>query len=224
MHSLWSSLFRNNISGWHTAQVPRDDLHFFLSKQYLNPSTLLPLPLPTPPRPSMENAEFSAGDIGDFGPSRNRQLTKFPQAEISGRKLLRPKPLESVPQFCLPLPSPSPSNKAGWAFKVNCSGINLCYCLPVTVLVVVVVSSEARVPTGYNKLWNTDFVWFCNEVVICVGKLIRSDEQFVSTSCCLFNILQGDRFTIIAHMVFPFHLCFSIWSKSFILYFVWYDL
>ena len=52
----------------------------------------------------------------------NLRPKKTPQAEISGgisgRKLLRPKPLESVPpppQF-LPLP-PSPSNKAGWAYR-----------------------------------------------------------------------------------------------------------
>ena len=51
----------------------------------------------------------------------NLRPKKTPQAEISGvisgRKLLRPKPLESVPpQFFLPLP-PSPSNKAGWAYR-----------------------------------------------------------------------------------------------------------
>ena len=50
----------------------------------------------------------------------NLRPTKTTQAEISGgisgRKLLRPKPLESVPpQFFLPLPSPS--NKAGWAYR-----------------------------------------------------------------------------------------------------------
>ena len=50
----------------------------------------------------------------------NLRPTKTHQPEISGRKLLRPKPLESVPQFVLPLPSISPSNKAGWAFTVNC--------------------------------------------------------------------------------------------------------
>ena len=41
------------------------------------------------------------------------------QAEICGRKLLGPKPLESVPQFFCPShpPHPSPSNKAGWAHR-----------------------------------------------------------------------------------------------------------
>ena len=56
----------------------------------------------------------------------NLRPKKTPQAEISGgisgRKLLRPKPLESVPPqfFCPsppPLPPPSPSNKAGWAYR-----------------------------------------------------------------------------------------------------------
>ena len=50
----------------------------------------------------------------------NLRPKKTPQAEISGgisgRKLLRPKPLESVPPQFLPLP-PSPSNKAGWAYR-----------------------------------------------------------------------------------------------------------
>ena len=42
----------------------------------------------------------------------NLRSTKTPQAEISGRKLLRPKPLQSVPQcFC---PSPSPSFQKSW--------------------------------------------------------------------------------------------------------------
>ena len=68
----------------------------------------------------------------DFGPGRNHQLTKA-QAEISGRrKLLRPKsPDENSSgrslwkvflNFFAP-PSPSPSNKTGWAYTVNCSGI-----------------------------------------------------------------------------------------------------
>ena len=92
-------------------------------------STSPPPPASSPspfqgPALSLKNAEFSAGDrIGDFGPGRNLRPTKTPQDEISGRKLLRPKPLESVPHFFCPLPSPSPSNKAGWAFTVNCSGI-----------------------------------------------------------------------------------------------------
>ena len=51
----------------------------------------------------------------------NLRPKKTPQAEISGgisgQKVLRPKPLESVPpQFFLPLP-PSLSNKAGWAYR-----------------------------------------------------------------------------------------------------------
>ena len=53
----------------------------------------------------------------------NLRPKKTPQAEISGvisgRKLLRPKPLESVPPqfFCPSPPPPSPSNKAGWAYR-----------------------------------------------------------------------------------------------------------
>ena len=85
---------------------------------------LFPSPASSPQPPqgsalSLKKAEFSDGDIGDFSPGRNLRTTKTPQAEISGRKLLRPKPLESVPQFF----RPSLSNKAGWAFTVNCSGI-----------------------------------------------------------------------------------------------------
>ena len=53
-------------------------------------------PPPPPPRPFLENAEFSPGDIGDFGPGRNLRPTKTLQVEISERKLLRPEPLESV--------------------------------------------------------------------------------------------------------------------------------
>ena len=102
--------------------MPRDDLHFTLTEQYLNP-LINPRPFPPPPRHSLENVEFSAGDIEDFGQGRNLRPTKTPQAEISGRKHLRPKPLESIPQLFLPLPFPS--NKAGWAFPVNCSEITL---------------------------------------------------------------------------------------------------
>ena len=99
-------------------------------KVHSNCVLLSPPPLPPPPPPqgqtlSLENAEFSAGDIGDFGTGRNLRPTKTPQAEISGRKLLRPKPLESVPQFFFAPPSPPPLQiKFGWAFTVNCSGIN----------------------------------------------------------------------------------------------------
>ena len=32
-----------------------------------------------------------------------------------------------VPQFSAHLPPPPPSNKAGWAFTVNCSGIIIIY-------------------------------------------------------------------------------------------------
>ena len=53
--------------------------------------------------------------------SRIQRFEISAQAKISGsRKLLRPKPLESVPQFfCLIFfcPSPSLSNKAGWAYR-----------------------------------------------------------------------------------------------------------
>ena len=51
--------------------------------------------------------------------------TKTPQAEISGRKILRPKPLESVPQFFLPLPSPPLQIKLGGPIAVNCSWIKI---------------------------------------------------------------------------------------------------
>ena len=101
----------------------------------VNPPPSHPLPLlpsSSHPLPSLENAKFSAGDIGDFGPGQNLRPKKTPQTKISERKLFRPKPLESVPQFfCLNffasifLPLPSPSNKAGWAFTVNCSEINI---------------------------------------------------------------------------------------------------
>ena len=97
----------------------------FFFKFHSNFVLLSPPPPPPPPQGptlSLENAEFSAGD---FGTGRNLRPMKTPQAEISGRKLLRPKPLESVPQFFCPSLSPSSSsNKAGWAFTVNCSGIN----------------------------------------------------------------------------------------------------
>ena len=43
------------------------------------------------------------------------------QAEICGRKLLRPKPLESVPQFFCP--SPPLKIRLGGPIAVNCSGI-----------------------------------------------------------------------------------------------------
>ena len=69
---------------------------------------------------SREPRSKSPADKNSSG--RNLRPTKTPEAEISGQKLLRPKPLESVPQF-FPLPLSSPSNKAGWAITVNCSGI-----------------------------------------------------------------------------------------------------
>ena len=59
----------------------------------------------------------------------NLRPKKTPQAEISGvisgRKLLRPKPLESVPpQFFCPSPLPPPLQiKLGGPIAVNCSGI-----------------------------------------------------------------------------------------------------
>ena len=65
----------------------------------------------------------------------NLRPKKTPQAEISsvisGRKLLRPKPLESVPpQFFLPLPLPPPLQiKLGGPIAVNCSGIKNYYYL-----------------------------------------------------------------------------------------------
>ena len=104
--------------GWHVRHLrpgfPND------KSEPVNPPLSPPLPFPPfppPPRPSLENVEFSAGN---FDPGRNLRSTKTLKAEISGRKLLRPKPLESVPQFS----SPSLSNKAGWTFTVNCSRIN----------------------------------------------------------------------------------------------------
>ena len=90
------------IKNWHVRHLrpgfPNDTGWAKVNPLTTRPPLRLPpltLPFPPPLRPYLENAEISAGDIGDFGPGRNLRPTKTSQAEISG-----------------------------WAFTVNCSGIN----------------------------------------------------------------------------------------------------
>ena len=80
-------------------------------------------------------------------------LTHFKSA---GSKFFRPSPSPS---------SPSPSNKAGWAFTVNCSGINIPdHVLTFSLEIIDVINLQLQLPDSYVNNLLSFFYTVCSKL------------------------------------------------------------